>query len=39
LTIAGPRFQEGRILALAFAYQQATDWHMRRPALTERGVE
>lgn len=34
LMIAGPRFSEGRILALASAYEQATDWHRRRPALT-----
>ena len=33
LMIAGPRFSEGRILALARAYEQATDWHRRRPAL------
>ena len=31
LQIAGPRFAEGRVLALAHAYQQATDWHLRRP--------
>jgi aspartyl-tRNA(Asn)/glutamyl-tRNA(Gln) amidotransferase subunit A len=29
--IAGPRFSEGRILALAHAYEQATDWHKRKP--------
>jgi aspartyl-tRNA(Asn)/glutamyl-tRNA(Gln) amidotransferase subunit A len=34
LTIAGPRFSEGRILALARAYEQATEWHKRRPALS-----
>jgi len=33
LMIAGPRFSEGRILALAHAYEQATDWHRRRPPL------
>jgi aspartyl-tRNA(Asn)/glutamyl-tRNA(Gln) amidotransferase subunit A len=33
LMIAGPRFSEGRVLALARAYQQATDWHKQRPAL------
>ena len=32
--IAGPRFSEGKVLALAYAYQQATDWHKRRPELT-----
>jgi aspartyl-tRNA(Asn)/glutamyl-tRNA(Gln) amidotransferase subunit A len=34
LMIAGPRFSEGRVLALARAYEAATDWHRRRPALT-----
>jgi len=34
LTIAGPRFSEGKILALARAYEQATEWHKRRPALS-----
>jgi aspartyl-tRNA(Asn)/glutamyl-tRNA(Gln) amidotransferase subunit A len=34
LMIAGPRFSESRVLALANAYQQATDWHSRRPPLT-----
>jgi aspartyl-tRNA(Asn)/glutamyl-tRNA(Gln) amidotransferase subunit A len=31
LQIAGPRFAESRVLALAHAYQQVTDWHTRRP--------
>jgi aspartyl-tRNA(Asn)/glutamyl-tRNA(Gln) amidotransferase subunit A len=34
LMIAGPHFSEGKVLALAYAYQQATDWHKRKPALT-----
>lgn len=34
LMIAGPRFSEGKVLALAHAYEQATDWHLRKPALT-----
>jgi aspartyl-tRNA(Asn)/glutamyl-tRNA(Gln) amidotransferase subunit A len=34
LMIAGPRFSEGRVLALAHAYEQATAWHTRRPPLT-----
>ena len=34
LMIAGPHFSEGKVLALAYAYQQATDWHNRRPELT-----
>jgi len=33
LMIAGPRFSEGKVLALAAAYERATDWHTRRPAL------
>jgi aspartyl-tRNA(Asn)/glutamyl-tRNA(Gln) amidotransferase subunit A len=31
LQIAGPRFAESRVLALAHAYQQSTDWHTRSP--------
>jgi Asp-tRNA(Asn)/Glu-tRNA(Gln) amidotransferase A subunit family amidase len=34
LTIAGPHFSESRILALADAYEKATDWHQRIPPLT-----
>jgi len=33
LMIAGPRFAEGKVLALARAYEQATEWHTRRPKL------
>ncbi len=33
LQIAGPRFAEIKVLALAHAYQEATDWHKRRPPL------
>jgi len=33
LTIAGPRFSEGKVLALARAYQEATDWHKRQPPI------
>jgi len=33
LMIAGPHFTEGKVLALAYAYQQATDWHKRQPPL------
>jgi aspartyl-tRNA(Asn)/glutamyl-tRNA(Gln) amidotransferase subunit A len=32
LTIAGPRFSEGKILALGAAYQKVTDCHMRKPS-------
>jgi aspartyl-tRNA(Asn)/glutamyl-tRNA(Gln) amidotransferase subunit A len=31
MQITGPRFGEARVLALAHAYEQATDWHTRRP--------
>jgi aspartyl-tRNA(Asn)/glutamyl-tRNA(Gln) amidotransferase subunit A len=34
LMIAGPRFSEGRVLALANAYERATEWHTRRPKLS-----
>jgi len=34
LMIAGPRFSEGKVLALARAYEKATEWHTRRPPLT-----
>jgi aspartyl-tRNA(Asn)/glutamyl-tRNA(Gln) amidotransferase subunit A len=33
LMIAGPRFSEGRVLALAHAYERATAWHSRKPPL------
>ena len=29
--ISGAHFAEQRVLALAHAYEQATDWHKRRP--------
>lgn len=34
LMIAGPRFSESRVLALAAAYERATQWHTQRPPLT-----
>ncbi|HEY0263397.1 MAG TPA: amidase [Granulicella sp.] len=34
LMIAGPRFSEGKVLALANAYEKATEWHTKRPALS-----
>jgi aspartyl-tRNA(Asn)/glutamyl-tRNA(Gln) amidotransferase subunit A len=34
LMIAGPRFAEGKVMALAQAYERATAWHTRRPALS-----
>ena len=33
LCISGPHFSEGKILALAHAYEAATEWHKRRPPL------
>jgi aspartyl-tRNA(Asn)/glutamyl-tRNA(Gln) amidotransferase subunit A len=33
LMIAGPRFSEARVLALASAYERATEWHTRKPPL------
>lgn len=34
LQIAGPHFSESKVLALAQAYERATDWHKRKPKLT-----
>jgi aspartyl-tRNA(Asn)/glutamyl-tRNA(Gln) amidotransferase subunit A len=34
LMISGPHFSEGKVLALAKAYEQATEWHKRLPPLT-----
>ena len=31
LQLIGPRFEEGRLLALGGEFQRATDWHRRRP--------
>jgi aspartyl-tRNA(Asn)/glutamyl-tRNA(Gln) amidotransferase subunit A len=31
MQISGPRFGEAKVLSLAHAYEQATDWHTRRP--------
>ncbi|MDB5988192.1 MAG: Amidase [Nevskia sp.] len=39
LMIAGPRFSEGKVLALAQAYEKATQWHTRRPPLTPTTVK
>ncbi|MGH9718632.1 MAG: amidase [Bryobacteraceae bacterium] len=33
LMIAGPRFSEGKVLALAHSYERATGWHNRKPPL------
>jgi aspartyl-tRNA(Asn)/glutamyl-tRNA(Gln) amidotransferase subunit A len=34
LQISGNHFAESTVLALAHAYEQATDWHKRRPVLS-----
>jgi aspartyl-tRNA(Asn)/glutamyl-tRNA(Gln) amidotransferase subunit A len=34
LQISGDHFAESTVLALAHAYEQATEWHTRRPALS-----
>ena len=33
LMIAGPRFSEGKVLALARAFEQATEFHTRKPPI------
>jgi len=33
LQIGGPPWAEASVLALAYAYEQATQWHLRRPPL------
>jgi aspartyl-tRNA(Asn)/glutamyl-tRNA(Gln) amidotransferase subunit A len=33
LQIAGPHFCEGRVLAFAHAFEQATEWHARTPGI------
>ncbi|MET0499278.1 MAG: amidase [Steroidobacteraceae bacterium] len=38
LMITGPRFSEGKVLALAQAYEKATQWHLRKPPLTASSV-
>ncbi len=37
--IAGPRFSEGKVLALAQAYEAATEWHLRKPPLSPQSVK
>lgn len=36
IQVSGPHFGELQVLALAHAYEQATDWHTRRPALSPK---
>jgi aspartyl-tRNA(Asn)/glutamyl-tRNA(Gln) amidotransferase subunit A len=33
LQLMGPQWEEGRILHAAYAYEQATEWHKKRPKL------
>jgi aspartyl-tRNA(Asn)/glutamyl-tRNA(Gln) amidotransferase subunit A len=33
LQLMGPAFGEEKVLQAAYAYEQATDWHTRRPAI------
>jgi aspartyl-tRNA(Asn)/glutamyl-tRNA(Gln) amidotransferase subunit A len=33
LQVAGPAFGEQSVLAVAYAFQQSTEWHKRRPSL------
>jgi aspartyl-tRNA(Asn)/glutamyl-tRNA(Gln) amidotransferase subunit A len=33
MQLIGPRWSEARLLAIAFAYEQATEWHKRHPNL------
>jgi aspartyl-tRNA(Asn)/glutamyl-tRNA(Gln) amidotransferase subunit A len=33
LQIIAPAFEEGRLFSAAHAYEQATDWHLRKPVL------
>jgi len=33
LQIIGRQFEEGTILRVAYAYEQATDWHVKKPGL------
>ncbi len=37
LQLIGPAFGESTILAAAYAFEQATDWHTRRPTLQPTG--
>jgi aspartyl-tRNA(Asn)/glutamyl-tRNA(Gln) amidotransferase subunit A len=33
LQIMGGSFQEGKVLHAAYAFEQATEWHLKKPAL------
>jgi aspartyl-tRNA(Asn)/glutamyl-tRNA(Gln) amidotransferase subunit A len=38
MQLVGPAWRDGRVLRAAHAFQQATDWHRRRPALLTGGT-
>jgi aspartyl-tRNA(Asn)/glutamyl-tRNA(Gln) amidotransferase subunit A len=38
MQLMGPHFGETQLFHMAHAYQQATDWHLRRPAMAETGL-
>jgi aspartyl-tRNA(Asn)/glutamyl-tRNA(Gln) amidotransferase subunit A len=35
LQITGPRLGEATVLAVAHAYERATEWHLRQPPLPD----
>jgi aspartyl-tRNA(Asn)/glutamyl-tRNA(Gln) amidotransferase subunit A len=39
LMISGPRFSDAKVLALAHAYEKATEWHKKQPPLTPETVK
>lgn len=39
LQIVGNALQESKVLRVAYAYEQSTDWHKRRPPLGQPSVE
>lgn len=39
LQLMAPFFQEARLLQVAHAYQQLTDWHLRRPLFKFDGIQ
>jgi len=36
MQLIGPRYSEARLLAIAAAYEEVTEWHLRRPSLPTR---